>query len=166
MIDAYVENLLREIQIKSEAVDLKAVPVTSIFFGGGTPSLLDPDQILRIGAAIKDNFDLTQLTEFSFEIEVKSLTRARAEAMRAIGVTHPRFGLQTFDQNWRDTFDLTATLGQVREATALLIEIFPFQTFDILYGMSGQDEEELVATCPRRSPWGRPTSTSTRSTTS
>lgn len=144
VIDTYVENLLREIELKAEAVDLRAVPVTSIFFGGGTPSLLDPDQILRIGAAIRDNFDLSQLTEFSFEIEVKSLTRARAEAMRAIGVTHPRFGLQTFDPKWRDTFDLTATLQQVREATALLVELFPFQTFDILYGMSGQDEEELV----------------------
>ncbi len=94
---------------------------------------------------IRAIFDLSQLREFSYEVEVKSLTRGRAQAMRAIGVTHPRFGLQTFSPKWRDIFDLTASIEQIQEATCLLKELFPFQTFDILYGMSGQDEEELVA---------------------
>lgn len=131
--------------MKAEVVDLKRVPISAIFFGGGTPSLLDPDQIHRIGELIHQTFDLSQLKEFSFEIEVKSLTRERAQAMRSIGVSHPRFGLQTFSPKWREMFDLTASLDQIRDATALLREVFPFQTFDILYGMSGQDEEELVA---------------------
>ncbi len=145
VIDQYFESLLAEIRMKAEAVDLKRVPISSIFFGGGTPSLLDPEQILRIGEVIRQTFDLSQLREFSFEIEVKSLTRDRAQAMRSIGVTHPRFGLQTFSPKWRDMFDLTASLQQINDATALLKELFPFQTFDILYGMSGQDEEELIA---------------------
>jgi coproporphyrinogen III oxidase-like Fe-S oxidoreductase len=76
---------------------------------------------------------------------VKSLTQERADAMRAIGVTHPRFGLQTFSPKWRETFDLTASLDQIHAAAALLKRLFPYQTFDILYGMSGQDEEELIA---------------------
>ena len=145
VIDQYFDALLSEIRMKSEAVNLKRVPISSIFFGGGTPSLLDPDQILRIGEVIHRTFDLSQLREFSFEIEVKSLTPERAQAMRAIGVSHPRFGLQTFSPKWRDLFDLTASLQQINDATALLKETFPFQTFDILYGMSGQDEEELIA---------------------
>jgi coproporphyrinogen III oxidase-like Fe-S oxidoreductase len=145
VIDQYFESLLREIRMKAQLVDLKRVPIGAIFFGGGTPSLLDPDQIVRIGALIRETFDLSALREFSYEIEVKSLTRERAQAMRAIGVTHPRFGLQTFDEKWRQMFDLTASLEQIHAATDLLKETFPFQTFDILYGMSGQDEEELIA---------------------
>ena len=78
-------------------------------------------------------------------MEVKSLTAERAQAMREIGVTHPRFGLQTFSPKWRDMFDLTATLDQIHEAAALLKRRFPYQTFDILYGMSGQDEQALMA---------------------
>ncbi|PMS35796.1 oxygen-independent coproporphyrinogen-3 oxidase [Trinickia symbiotica] len=145
VIDRYFDSLLSEIRMKADLADLKGIPIGAIFFGGGTPSLLDPDQIVEIGELIRNTFDLSHLREFSFEVEVKSLTRERANAMREIGVTHPRFGLQTFSQKWRDMFDLTATLPQVHEAAVLLKEIFPFQTFDILYGMSGQDEEELIS---------------------
>lgn len=143
-IDSYFADLLTEIRLKSDVVDLKSTPVQAIFFGGGTPSLLDASQILQIGELIKHTFDLSQLREFSFEIEVKSLTRERADAMQAIGVTHPRFGLQTFNANWRNMFDLTASLQQIYAATELLKERFPFQTFDILYGMNGQSEDEVI----------------------
>jgi oxygen-independent coproporphyrinogen-3 oxidase len=145
VIDRYFESLLSEVRLKADLVDLKQVPIRAIFFGGGTPSLLNPDQIHRIGELIHQVFDLRQLREFSFEIEVKSLTPERAQAMHAIGVTHPRFGLQTFSPKWREMFDLTASLPQIHAATQLLRQTFPYQTFDILYGMSGQDEEELVA---------------------
>ncbi|OBR54064.1 coproporphyrinogen-III oxidase family protein [Paraburkholderia tropica] len=144
-IDRYFESLLAEIRLKAGAADLKKVPVGAIFFGGGTPSLLDPDQIRRIGELIATTFDLSSLREFSFEVEVKSLTPERARAMRDIGVTHPRFGLQTFNPKWREIFDLTATLDQIYAAADLLKDLFPVQTFDILYGMNGQDEEELIA---------------------
>lgn len=144
VIDEYVAMLLAEIRLKADLVDLKQVPISAIFFGGGTPSLLDPEQIRQIGEAIHAAFDLSRLCEFSFEVEVKSLTPERAEAMREIGVTHPRFGLQTFSPKWRDMFDLTASLDQIHDAAALLKRRFPYQTFDILYGMSGQDEQELM----------------------
>jgi coproporphyrinogen III oxidase-like Fe-S oxidoreductase len=145
VIDDYFAMLLAEIRLKADLIDLKQVPVSAIFFGGGTPSLLDPEQIVELGALIRSTFDLSHLREFSFEVEVKSLTPERAQAMRAIGVTHPRFGLQTFSPKWRETFDLTASLDQIHDAAALLKRLFPYQTFDILYGMSGQDEEELIA---------------------
>jgi oxygen-independent coproporphyrinogen-3 oxidase len=145
VIDEYFASLLTEIRLKAELIDLKRVPIGAIFFGGGTPSLLDPDQIAQLGELIRTTFDLSRLREFSFEVEVKSLTRERADAMRAIGVTHPRFGLQTFSPKWREMFDLTASLDQIHAAATLLKERFPYQTFDILYGMSGQDEEELMA---------------------
>lgn len=145
VIDAYFESLLLEIRMKADLVDLKKIPIGAIFFGGGTPSLLEPEQIRRIGAVIRETFDLSRIREFSYEIEVKSLTAEKAQAMRDIGVTHPRFGLQTFNLKWREMFDLTATVEQIQIATTLLKEFFPYQSFDILYGMSGQDEEELIA---------------------
>ena len=145
VIDEYVAMLLAEIRLKADLIDLKQVPISAIFFGGGTPSLLDPEQIARIGEAIRGAFDLSCLREFSFEVEVKSLTSERAHAMQEIGVTHPRFGLQTFSPKWRDLFDLTASLDQIHDAAALLKQQFRYQTFDILYGMNGQDEEELMA---------------------
>lgn len=93
-IDRYVSAIIQEIELKSQLIELDNVPIEAIFFGGGTPSLLSPEQIKKVGKAIIDKFDLSKLREFSFEIEVKSLTLDKVLAMKSIGVTHPRFGLQ------------------------------------------------------------------------
>lgn len=144
VIERYVGDLLKEIELKAAMVDLRAVPVRAIFFGGGTPSLLSPEQIRRIGERIRHHFDLSHIEEYSFEIEVKSLTEERAEAMREIGVTHPRFGLQTFNPQWREMFDLTATLDQIYAAAQCLKPRFPRQSFDLLYGMNGANEDMML----------------------
>jgi coproporphyrinogen III oxidase-like Fe-S oxidoreductase len=104
IIELYVQALINEIEIKSKFLHFGSAPINAIFFGGGTPSMMSADQITRIGAVLQRNFDLTEVKEFSFEIEVKSLTAEKAKAMRSIGVTHPRFGLQTFSKKWRDLF--------------------------------------------------------------
>lgn len=144
MVDEYVDALVREIEIKSTLVDYSRVPVRSVFFGGGTPSLMSPDNIIRIGETIKSKFNITPDCEFSFEIEIKSLTKEKVQAMKDIGVTHPRFGLQTFDPKWRKLFNLTSTLEQISETAEILNGNFKRVLFDILYGMNGQDEEDII----------------------
>ncbi|SDB66389.1 oxygen-independent coproporphyrinogen-3 oxidase [Pseudomonas sp. NFACC23-1] len=145
VIELYVQALINEIETKSQYLRLSDVPINAVFFGGGTPSMLSADQIMRIGTVLHRNFDLTKVKEFSFEIEVKSLTSEKVRAMRSIGVTHPRFGLQTFSKKWRDLFTLTATLDQIKRSIDMLSENFPTVSFDILYGMSGHTEEELIS---------------------
>ncbi|MPQ65883.1 MULTISPECIES: radical SAM protein [unclassified Pseudomonas] len=145
IIELYVQALINEIEIKSESLHLSSVPINAVFFGGGTPSIMSAEQITRIGDVLHRNFDLTKVKEFSFEIEVKSLTPEKAKAMQRMGVTHPRFGLQTFSKKWRDLFTLTATLDQIKRSVDILSEHFSTVSFDILYGMSGHTEEELLS---------------------
>ncbi|WP_308538899.1 radical SAM protein [uncultured Pantoea sp.] len=144
LVDLYTRALIREIELKSEFNDYKAVPVRSIFFGGGTPSLLSPENIAQIGAAIHKNFSLSPDCEFSFEIEIKSLSEEKVSAMKEIGVTHPRFGLQTFNPVWRELFNLTSTFEHIHFAAEILNRNFSTVLFDILYGMNGQDEEDII----------------------
>jgi coproporphyrinogen III oxidase-like Fe-S oxidoreductase len=144
-IEEYVQAIINEITIKSYTGELTRTPVEVIFFGGGTPSLLSPEQILRIGQVIHSTFDTTRLKEFSFEIEVKSITAEKLEAMRSIGVTHGRFGLQTFNKKYRDFFNLTASLTQIRNAVLLMKEYLPFVSFDMIYGINGQSDEEFLS---------------------
>jgi len=145
IIDTYIDALINEIEIKSKIVNLKEIPVSAIFFGGGSPSILNEEQILKIGEKIHKEFNLNNLKEFSYEIEIKSLTKEKALALKHIGVTHPRFGLQTFNKKWRDIFDLTSTIDQINNAANILNELFSFVSFDILYGMSGQEENEIIS---------------------
>lgn len=133
----------------TNVVTLKSItrrekPITSIFFGGGTPSILLPKHILRIGNAIKDNFDLSSLKEFSFEMNAKTVLPERVAAMREVGVTHGRMGVQTFNPEYRDMFKLSATLENIYYGAELLNKTFDYVCIDMLYGMHGQTAEDII----------------------
>ena len=100
---------------------------------------------MRIGQALKSHFDLSQLTEFSFEMSPVDLESEKLEAMRSIGVTHARFGVQTFNPFYRRAFCLNATEQQVQNAATLLPTYFNRVSFDMLYGMHGQNDDEFFA---------------------
>lgn len=143
-IERYLQALLREIEIKARYPSVSRLPVHAIFVGGGTPSILEPDQILRFGEAIHRHFDLSQLREFSFEMNVKSVTRAKLEAMRQIGVTHGRNGVQTFNPRFRDLLSLSAPIEVVRDVVAQVKQMFPYSCIDLLYGFNGQTVDEFL----------------------
>lgn len=145
IIARYLDALIREVERKAQVTDLKALPVRAIFVGGGTPSLMTAEEILKFGAMIKAHFDLSRLREFSFECEVKSVTRDKVLALKEIGVTNARYGLQTFNPYWRDMFDLTASLDQIYTANELFRTLLPRSSFDILYAMDGHTDEEFLA---------------------
>jgi oxygen-independent coproporphyrinogen-3 oxidase len=144
-IETYVQALLREIRLKGSYAWAGAKPVRTIFFGGGTPSTLTPDQIRRIGQALHESFDLTSLEEFVFEIEVKSITEEKCAAMREIGANKARFGLQTFNPVYRELFNITATVEQQYAAAELLSRYFDYTSIDVIYGMHGQTIEDFAS---------------------
>ena len=143
-IDRYTKALISEIEYKAQAMDLKAVPVRAIFFGGGTPSLLSPHNIHDIGEALHLHFDMGNVQEFSFEFSVTGVTEERIRALAAIGVTHARFGLQTMDREWRQLFNLDPDVGKVERAADLLSNQFEHVLCDILYGMNGSTEAQTL----------------------
>jgi len=141
-IQAYLDALVGEIELKRSLIGRTAVDV--IFVGGGTPSVLSPAQIEVLGDAIQTHLDTKNLIEFTFELEAKSVTRAKLEAMRRIGVNRISFGAQTFSTRHRDLFSLDATLNQIRETARMANEMFAYTNIDMIYGMAGQSVEDLT----------------------
>lgn len=144
-IDRYTQALIGEIEYKAQVMDLKAVPVRAIFFGGGTPSLLSPRNIYNIGEALHRHFDMRDVQEFSFEFNVTSVTEERSRALASIGITHARFGLQTTDREWRHLFNLDPDISKIERAAELLRGHFGHVLCDILYGMNGSHEQQTLA---------------------
>ena len=68
----------------------------TIYFGGGTPSLLEPDEIARIIGACTSAFDVTADREVTMEVNPESVTEARLAAYRRAGVNRVSFGVQSF----------------------------------------------------------------------
>ncbi|MEW6320010.1 MAG: radical SAM family heme chaperone HemW [Acidobacteriota bacterium] len=89
----YVEALAAEIARAAEP----GTPADTIYFGGGTPSLLDPDDVARLVAACRRAFDVTLDAEVTLEANPEGVTRDRLAAYRAAGVTRLSLGVQSFD---------------------------------------------------------------------
>ncbi len=94
----YVEAMILEIQRAGNPAPpaLPAHPADTIYFGGGTPSLLEPDEIARIIAACRVAFDVPGDAEITLEANPESVDEGRLARFRAAGVNRLSFGVQSF----------------------------------------------------------------------
>jgi oxygen-independent coproporphyrinogen-3 oxidase len=139
--DTYLNALILEMELKHRLMG--RFPVDAIFVGGGTPSLLSPRQIERLGAAIEKYFSVETLKEFTFEVEVKSVAEKTLATLHDIGVNRISFGAQTFSRRYRSLFHMDATIEQVVDAAAMINSRFEYTNTDLLYGMAGQTRDEV-----------------------
>lgn len=138
LAERYVTALVEEIKTSR----YRGAIVDTIFFGGGTPSLLAPSQLDRILTTLHEQFAIDPNSEVTLEINPGSVTREKLDAFRALGINRASFGAQTFDDaelaklgrshNAADTLKTFATL---RDAG------FDNISFDLIAGLPGQTLE-------------------------
>jgi oxygen-independent coproporphyrinogen III oxidase len=104
--DRYVAALEAEIRAAG-----RGEPADTIFFGGGTPSLLEPAEVGRLIDACRRAFDLAADAEVTLETNPETSSRERMDGFRAAGVNRISFGVQSF----RD--DELARLGRIHSAS-------------------------------------------------
>jgi oxygen-independent coproporphyrinogen-3 oxidase len=93
--DRYVAALEREIR-GARAAGSSGAPADTIFFGGGTPSLLEPSEIAALIRACRETFDVRSDAEVTLETNPETSTLDRMGAFRAAGVNRISFGVQSF----------------------------------------------------------------------
>lgn len=143
-VEAYVAALLVEMRAKADFVGASGGQIRTIYIGGGTPSILTPENIRQIGTLLHSKFDLLSLAEFTLECEPKSATKEKLHAAREIGVKQISFGVQTFNERFQSLFNLTATQDDIENTLKWSQEIIGRAGFDMLYGMHGQSAEQLL----------------------
>ena len=117
----YVDALIVEIARAGQAGQAGQAgrPADTIYFGGGTPSLLDPPDVARIIAACHDAFDIAPGAEVTLEANPESVDVAKLIALREAGVNRLSFGVQSF----RDTeLRRLSRLHDASRARAALVE--------------------------------------------
>ena len=143
LAERYVNSLVEEITGWSE-VDSPAT-VNTVYFGGGTPSLLAPAQIERILKAVRDRFRVPAGAEVTIELNPgdggtsSAAKRETIRDFRNLGINRASFGAQTFDDRelkqlgrTHSSDDITSTFDQLREAG------FGNINFDLIAGLPGQ----------------------------
>jgi len=107
----YVDALVTEIATAGDGT-----AVDTVYFGGGTPSLLDPSDVDRVLGACRDAYDLDPSAEVSLEVNPESATTARLAGWRASGVTRLSFGVQSFRDDELQRLGRRHTAGRARDA--------------------------------------------------
>jgi oxygen-independent coproporphyrinogen-3 oxidase len=141
-MDRYVNALCREIELASQRYGLKRRPVLSIYFGGGTPSLLYEEQIERVGRALYDNFDMSQNPEFTMEAEPVTITKSKADTMLSLKVNRMSMGVQSFDDEIIQASHRLDSEKKALKAIDLVLQTGVPLNIDLMSGLAGDTQEK------------------------
>ena len=136
--NSYIDLILMEIKAAKVQVG-QSVNVPSIFFGGGTPSLMQPDDIGRVISTIKSEFTLLPDAEITMECNPDTVTKESLAAFRAIGVNRVSFGMQSAVKHVLATLDRTHNPKNLLQVTTWAKEVgFSEISVDLIYGTPGE----------------------------
>ena len=136
--NSYIDLLLQEIDSVREQI-VGEIKVPSIFFGGGTPSLMQPNDIGRVISKIKTEFDLPLNSEITLECNPDTVTKDSLENFKKVGINRVSFGMQSAVPHVLATLDRTHKPENLAQATTWANEVGISEiSVDLIYGTPGE----------------------------
>ena len=140
-VDAVIEDIHRSTD---------SVSADSIFFGGGTPSLLAPGEIGGIIDAVRSTFDLTRDAEITLEANPETVDRARLEGFRAAGINRLSYGVQSFRDTELKRLGRLHSARRAEEAVEMARAAgFDNVSLDLMMWLPGQDVTQWLSSVER-----------------
>ncbi len=91
-----IDSIVKEIELQNKYLDDESI--STIYFGGGTPSLLDIEEVNLILKAIKNNFEVEDRAELSLEANPDDLDTEKIAGLKSVGINRLSIGIQSFNQ--------------------------------------------------------------------
>lgn len=135
----WADALVRELTYMREMTGPRRV--SSIFFGGGTPSLMEVTTVEAVIGAIQRLWHVDNDVEISLEANPTSVEATRFYGYRAAGVNRLSLGVQSLDDKELKFLGRLHTADEALKAISLAREIFPRLSFDLIYARPGQTRE-------------------------
>jgi oxygen-independent coproporphyrinogen-3 oxidase len=143
----YAAALLEEATLAAAALGPEPPAVTSVFVGGGTPTLLPPGDLARLLARLRELLAFAPGAEVTVEANPETVDAAMADGLAGAGVTRVSMGAQSFDER------VLASLGRVHDAAGVAAAVatlrsagVPALNLDLIYGGPGEDAGSWSAT--------------------
>lgn len=145
-VESYRDLLLAEIELAAGAIPSRAA-VSGIYWGGGTPTILTPEDFARLCTRLRERFDVSESAEVSIEIDPRGLTREMAAELGREGVTRASLGVQDFAPEVQRAVNRVQSF----ETTACAVDWLRREgiediAIDLIYGLPHQSVESVVAT--------------------
>ncbi|WP_439618948.1 oxygen-independent coproporphyrinogen III oxidase [Shinella sp.] len=145
-VEAYLKGLQAEVAAVGGRVSRDAT-VTALHFGGGSPTLLRPEDMIALKHCLAQNFAFASDAEISVEMDPNDLDEARHDALCEIGMTRASLGIQDFDPKVQKAINRIQTFEQTRGVVeAARARGVRSVNCDILYGLPYQTIETLAET--------------------
>jgi len=136
---SYAETAVAEVRMARRVLGERELPAATVFFGGGTPTLLPPGDLTRILTAIREEFGLAPDAEVTTEANPDSVDGADLAALRAGGITRVSFGMQSAVPHVLATLDRTHDPERVPRAVEWARAAgFTQVSLDLIYGTPGE----------------------------
>ncbi len=145
-IAIYLESLKKEIAAVGALVSRDAA-VTAVHFGGGSPTMVRPDDMIDLMAALRSAFTFAEDVEISVEMDPNDLDEPRYDALAAIGMTRASLGVQDFHPEVQKAINRIQTFEHTKSVVeAVRARGVHSVNCDILYGLPHQTEATVAET--------------------
>ena len=145
-ISIYLEALKKEIAAVGAMVSRDAA-VTAVHFGGGSPTMVRPDDMIDLMNALRSAFRFSDDVEISVEMDPNDLDEPRYDALAAIGMTRASLGVQDFHPEVQKAINRIQTFEQTKSVVeAVRARGVHSVNCDILYGLPHQTEATVAET--------------------
>jgi oxygen-independent coproporphyrinogen-3 oxidase len=149
-VEQYLDVLAREWDLYQETRALAGRPLSFVYFGGGTPSFLSTRQLESLVARLTAATPWDSAEEITFECEPGTLTEAKLDSIRRIGVTRLSLGVENFDDRILELNGRAHRSPEIDKTFQYARAIgFPQINMDLIAGMLGETDENWTA-CIRR----------------
>jgi len=143
--EGYVEAALREVAFARTAMADDNRPVSTVFFGGGTPTMLDPSALTRLLESIRDAWGLAADAEVTTEANPDSVSRESLAALASAGFTRVSFGMQSAVPHVLATLERTHNPENVARAVEWARAAGLAVSLDLIYGTPGESLSDWQA---------------------
>ncbi len=144
LADQYVDHLLKEMEMYSHTFSHQTCE--SIYFGGGTPSFLDDNNLKRIFNTLKKYFNIANDAEITIEAAPGTLPKSKIELLHDLGVNRLSYGIQTLDEkllaSMNRDYSVKDALIELKDALDIIANV----NVDTMYGFENENEDTLLNT--------------------
>lgn len=141
LIDKYIDTLLVEAVLRKN--ELNSETLTTIYLGGGTPSLLSITQLSKLVNGLKKVFDFSDVEEFTVEVNPDDVTADYIQQAKTLGINRVSMGVQSFNDEDLRFINRRHTAKQATDAIHIIKKAgIDNISIDLIYGIPGQNIEK------------------------
>lgn len=144
--DIYLDYLEKDFALSKRFIPARH-DVTQVHLGGGTPTFLSPEQLMRLKLLVEQHFNLNPLAECSVEMDPRYLTKAQIQVLRGIGFNRASIGVQDLNEEVQKAIHRIQPYDINKQVVKWLREAeFSSINMDLIYGLPEQNLERFADT--------------------